>query len=306
MPWAGSARHMHKGRLLSQNPFPPGGGSAKRAAPTQWRQRRLGWGGVRSKQWRTSVYRAILILLLSIAVQVTAAQPQPVTLLVSAAADLTFALQELGPHFERHTGIKVIFNFGATGQLAQQIEQGAPVDLFAAANEAYIDRLAEQGLILPGSKMPYARGHLTLWTRADSPLRLNSLDDLLQPQVRHVAIANPSHAPYGLAAKQALQAAGLWQRLAPKLVMGENVRQTLQYAATGNVDVAIIALSLSLQHDGRWVQVPERLHRPIMQALAILKRTPHASEARQFAAFITSPYGQPIMKKYGFVLPSEN
>lgn len=250
--------------------------------------------------------RSLLILLLSIAVQVATAQPQPVTLLVSAAADLTFALQELGPHFERHTGIKVTFNFGATGQLAQQIEQGAPVDLFAAANEAYIDRLDKQGLILAGSKMPYARGHLTLWTRADSPLRLSSLDDLLQPQVQRVAIANPSHAPYGLAAKQALQAAGLWRLLKPKLVMGENVRQTLQYAATGNVDAAIIALSLSMQHDGLWVQIPERLHRPIVQTLAILKRTPYVSEARQFAAFITGPQGQPIMKKYGFVLPTED
>lgn len=249
--------------------------------------------------------RSILILLLFIAVQVAAAQPQPVTLLVSAAADLTFALQEIGPRFERHTGIKVIFNFGATGQLAQQIERGAPVDLFAAANAAYIDRLDKQGLILSGSKMPYAHGHLTLWTRAGSPLRLASLDDLLQPQVQRVAIANPSHAPYGLAAKQALQAAGLWQRLQPKLIMGENVRQTLQYAATGNVDAAIIALSLSMQHDGDWVQIPERLHQPIIQTLAILKRTPHASEARQFAAFITGPHGQPIMQKYGFVLPSE-
>lgn len=250
--------------------------------------------------------RGILLLLLSIAVQVAAAQPQRVTLLVSAAADLTFALQELGPHFERRTGIKVTFNFGSTGQLAQQIEQGAPVDLFAAANEAYIDRLDQQSLILAGSKMPYARGHLTLWTRADSPLHLSGLDDLLQPQVRRVAMANPSHAPYGLAAKQALQAAGLWQPLAPKLVLGENVRQTLQYAATGNVDAAIIALSLSLQHGGHWVPIPERLHRPIIQTLAILKRTPHAREARQFAAFITGPQGQPIMQKYGFVLPSED
>lgn len=246
-----------------------------------------------------------LLLLLTIPLHATA-QQRPVTLLVSAASDLTFAFQELGPLFERHSGIKVTFNFGATGQLAQQIERGAPVDLFAAANEAYIDRLAEQGLILDDSKMPYARGHLTLWARADSPLQLTGLDDLLQPRVRRVAIANPTHAPYGLAAKQALQAVGLWDRLEPKLVMGENVRQTLQYASTGNVDAALVALSISLQHDGRWVKIPERLHRPIVQTLAIPRGTPYAKEARQFAHFVTGPQGQPIMKKYGFVLPSED
>ena len=247
----------------------------------------------------------LLLFLLATPLQ-AAAQQQPVTLLVSAASDLTFAFQELAPLFERRTGIKVTFNFGATGPLAQQIERGAPVDLFAAANEAYIDRMVAQGLVLANSKMPYARGHLTLWTRSDSPLQLTALEDLLQPAVRRVAIANPTHAPYGLAAKQALQAAGLWQRLAPKLVMGENVRQTLQYASTGNVDAALIALSLSVQHAGRWVQISQRLHRPIIQVLAILARTPHADEARQFANFIIGPQGQPIMKKYGFVLPAED
>lgn len=250
--------------------------------------------------------RCLLLLLLAIPLPVAAAQHQPVTLLISAASDLTFAFQELAPRFEHRTGIKVTFNFGATGQLAQQIEQGAPVDLFAAANESYIDRLAAQGLILKDSKMPYARGHLTLWTRADSPLRLTGLDDLLSPRVRRVAIANPSHAPYGLAAKQALQAAGLWQRLAAKLVMGENVRQTLQYASTGNVDAALIALSLSMQYGGHWVLIPQQLYRPIVQAMAIVKRTPYVNEARQFATFVTGPHGQPIMKKYGFVLPSKD
>ena len=238
-------------------------------------------------------------------VQPSGATEQPVTLLVSAASDLTFAFRELGARFEATTGIKVIFNFGATGQLAQQIEWGAPVDLFAAANVSFIDRLVQHDLIIADSKMPYARGHLTLWRRADSALRLTGLDDLMQPQVRRVAIANPTHAPYGLAAKQALQSAGLWKRLQQKLVIGENVRQALQYASTGNVEVALIALSLSLQYNGRWLKIPEHLHRPLIQTLAILKRTAYAAEARLFAAFISGPQGQPIMKKYGFVLPSE-
>ena len=96
------------------------------------------------------------------------------------------------------------------------------------------------------------------------------------------------------------------QRLEPKLVIGENVRQTLQYASTGNVDAALIALSLSMQYEGHWVLIPEQLYRPIVQAVAILERTPYVNEARQFATFITGPHGQPIMKKYGFALPNKD
>lgn len=227
------------------------------------------------------------------------------TLLVSAASDLVFAFQEIGALFERATGTKVIFNFGSTGQLAQQIERGAPVDVFAAANIAFVDLLEKQGLIFSDTKAPYARGRLTLWTREDSLLHLTQLDELIRPEVRRIAIANPTHAPYGMAAREALQTAGLWEQLQPKLVMGENIQQALQYAATGNVDVALVALSLSVQQTGRWGLIPEALHRPLVQALAVIKRTRHEAQARQFTAFINGPQGQPIMHKYGFVLPTE-
>ncbi|MGQ4809823.1 Molybdate-binding protein ModA [Candidatus Entotheonellaceae bacterium PAL068K] len=253
---------------------------------------------------RRFIIVGLILLGLLTGPQVVAVARQDVTLLVSAASDLTFAFQELGARFEQATGTKVIFNFGATGQLAQQIERGAPVDLFAAANVAFIDLLQGQGLILADTKMPYARGHLTLWTRSDSPLRITRMADLSHPEVRRIAIANPCHAPYGMAARQALQSVDLWEPLQPKLVLGENVRQTLQYAATGNVDVAIVALSLSRQHAGRWHRIPEALHRPIIQALAVIRGTQHESSARQFAAFIIGPQGRPIMQRYGFTLPS--
>jgi molybdate transport system substrate-binding protein len=123
--------------------------------------------------------------------------------------------------------------------------------------------------------------------------------------VKSVAIANPDHAPYGVAAREALQSVGIWQTIQPKLVLGENVAETLQYAATGNVDVAIVALSLSVQREGRWKLVPEELHQPIDQALAVIKDTRHEPQARQFALFIDGPQGRPIMRKYGFVLPGE-
>ena len=167
---------------------------------------------------------------------------QPVTLTVSAASDLTYAFGEIGKQFEAETGHKVVFNFGSTGQLTQQIEQGAPVDVFAAANVSFVEDLERQGLILPNTKQMYARGRITLWTRADSPLQITTLSDLTRPEVQRIAIANPDHAPYGVAARQAMQTAGIWEAVQTKSVLGDNVRQTLQYAETGNVDAAIVAL----------------------------------------------------------------
>jgi molybdate transport system substrate-binding protein len=123
--------------------------------------------------------------------------------------------------------------------------------------------------------------------------------------VKRIGIANPEHAPYGMAAREALQAVGIWDALKDKLVLGENVRMTLQYAETGNVDVSIVALSLSVQSKGRWTLVPEELHKPLDQALAIIKSTKHEQQARAFAAFINGPQGRPVMRKYGFILPGE-
>jgi molybdate transport system substrate-binding protein len=118
--------------------------------------------------------------------------------------------------------------------------------------------------------------------------------------VTRIAIANPDHAPYGLAAKQALQSAGIWDRVQPKLVYGDNIRQTLQYAETGNVEVASVALSLSVQSKGRWTLIPEELHKPIDQALGIMKSTKNEQAARAFANFVVGPQGRAILQRYGF------
>ena len=221
-------------------------------------------------------------------------------LLVAAAADLAPAFAELGRSFEQETGIKVVFSFGSTGMLARQIEQGAPVDLFAAANVAYIEGLERQGLIIPETRALYARGRITLWTRGAGGLRLARIEDLTRPEIRRIAIANPEHAPYGMAAREALQTGGLWEILRPKLVFGENVRQALQYAASGNADVAIVALSLSLQSDGQWTLIPEELHNPLDQALAVIRGARHEQAARRFAAYINSAPGRAVMQRYGF------
>jgi molybdate transport system substrate-binding protein len=224
----------------------------------------------------------------------------PDELTVAAASDLTPAFEELGREFESATKTKVVFVFGSTGMLTRQIENGAPFDLFAAANVSYIDELDQKGLIIPDTKLIYARGRITLWTTNESPIRLQGIADLARPEVQRVAIANPDHAPYGLAAKQALQSAGVWDRVQPKLVYGDNIRQTLQYAQTGNVEVSIVALSLSVQSNGRWTLIPEELHQPIDQALAVMKTTQKEQAARAFASFINSERGKAIMKKYGF------
>jgi molybdate transport system substrate-binding protein len=229
---------------------------------------------------------------------------------VSAASDLTPAFTEIGREFERETGIRVRFNFGSTGQLAQQIERGAPVDLFAAANVSFVDQLEARGLTVPGTKALYARGRITIWVRDDPPRAPPTrIEDLAGDRYRRIAIANPEHAPYGAAAREALEAAGVWGAVAPKLVYGENVRQALQYAETGNVDAAIVALSLSIESGGRWTIVPESLHRPLDQALVVIRarRGTERDEAaaRRFAEYVNSARGRPVMRRFGFVLPGE-
>ncbi|QKD82565.1 molybdate ABC transporter substrate-binding protein [Thermoleptolyngbya sichuanensis A183] len=228
-----------------------------------------------------------------------------VTLTVSAAADLNYVFPEIGKQWEAETGHRVTFNLGSTGQLAQQIERGAPVDLFAAANRKFIEDLDEKGLIRSETKTLYGVGRILLWQRADSPLDLKTLQDLTKPEVTRVAIANPDHAPYGVAAREAMQSAGIWDAIQPKLVFGENIKQTQQYAETGNVEVAIAALSISVGKPGKWTLIPAELHQPLEQMLAVPKSAPHPELAQQFAAFINGEKGRPLMRKYGFVLPGE-
>src|SRR6059036_4109772 len=157
---------------------------------------------------------------------------EPPSLTVFAAADLTFAFKELAPRFEKATGARVTLVFGSTGTFAQQIRQGGPADVFFAADQSFVEALAAGGVLLRETRTLYAQGRIVLATaRAFGP-KLTDLRSLLDPRVRHVAIANPVHAPYGRAAEQALRRAGLWEALRPKLVYAENIRQALQYVQT--------------------------------------------------------------------------
>lgn len=222
---------------------------------------------------------------------------------VAAAADLIPAFEEIGRQFESAYKTKVVFSFGSTGLLTRQIENGAPMDVFAAASVDFIEQLEQKGLIIPGTKTVYARGRITLWAPKDSQLKIETLTDLKRAEVKRIAIANPDHAPYGMAAREALESAAVWDSVKAKLVYAENIRQTLQFAETGNVEVAIVALSLSKQTDGKWTMIPAELHKPINQGLAVIKGTNNEEAARNFASFVSGSQGQAILAKYGFEQP---
>ncbi len=222
------------------------------------------------------------------------------TLTVSAAANLIPAFEEIGQAFKAETGITVTYNFGSSGKLVQQIGQGAPADVFAAANVAYVQQLADKGLIIPVSVQNYARGRLVLWSRDPSSLP-KTISQLTDTRFERVAIANPEHAPYGMVAKTVLKNSGMWDALQPKLVFGNDVRQTLTYAQSGDVAVALVPLSLVINLDGgKYVLVPDTLHAPINQALGIVSDSAHPDAAQKFVAFVLGDAGQSILKKYGY------
>lgn len=254
------------------------------------------------------IFQLIILFVFLFTGQACAAQPitgASVELTVAAAADLQFAFTEIGMLFEQQTGHKVTFVFGSTGQLAQQIENGAPYDLFAAANVAFVNGLAQKSLVFPDSVVLYARGRVVLAVNRALGIKVVTLDDLLSDEITHIAIANPEHAPYGVAAKEALQAAGLWEQIRPKLVYGENVRQALQFIQTGDAQAGIVALSVANAPEVSWSLIDDSLHNPLDQALAVVMDSPNQEAARQLAAFINSPSGRLVMQKYGFTLPDE-
>ena len=166
-------------------------------------------------------------------------------------------------------------------------------------------RLAARGLVIPETEQPYAVGRIALVASRLSSVQIVSLEDLLQPDVRHVAIANPDHAPYGVAARQALESAGLWERLQPKVVYGENVRQALQFVQTGNAEGGIVALSIAEVPEVSYVILDESLYQPLRQLLVVVKGARQEELARRFAAFVNGPEGRPVMARYRFLLPGE-
>jgi molybdate transport system substrate-binding protein len=226
---------------------------------------------------------------------------------VAAASDLARAFPEVGAAFEKETGQKITFTFGSTGLLSKQLIEGAPFDVFAAANISYVDDVLKTGVCAADTKAVYARGHIGMWMRKESTVAPpKTLADLVDPRFVRIAIANPAHAPYGKAAQQALEKVGIWDQIKPRLVYGENIQQTLQFAQSGNVEVAIVGLALAIVADGTFVEIDPSLHAPIDQALVVCSRDPKRAEmARKFASFVNAPGGRAIMRRFGFLLPGE-
>jgi molybdate transport system substrate-binding protein len=251
---------------------------------------------------------AALALALAVTACDRAPKPSAEPLKVAAASDLAIAFKDVGAAFEAKTGKKVVFSFGSTGLLARQIAEGAPFDVFAAANVSFADDVVKRGSCLADSKALYARGRIVLWARqgGHAPKRL---EDLKDPRYAKIAIANPEHAPYGRAAKQALIKAGVWDEVSSRIVYGENIQQTLQYAQSGNAEAAIIALSLAISAGGTSADIDDGLHDPIDQALVVCKggggKADRIEAARSFASFVNSDEGRRIMRRHGFRLPGE-
>jgi len=246
--------------------------------------------------------RAILVALVAVA---CSAKPAERVVRVAAASDLTHALEELGPELTRRTGIRPIFDFGSSGLLAKQIANGAPYFLFAAANASYVDQVLASGHCDASSVRRYARGRIVVWTPSGvaAPGKLAELAD---PRFQRIAIANPEHAPYGVAAKQALEHAGLWSALQDRIVLADSVQAAMQYASTRSVDAAIVARSLAVVSDGgNSLAIDAGLHAPLDQLLVVCGTGEEAEAARELVELIASPDGREVMSSYGFVLPDD-
>ncbi len=237
------------------------------------------------------------------------AHPAPVMgaqeLTVSAAASLTNAFPEIGKSFEQqHPGTKVIFNFAASGPLLQQIAQGAPVDVFASADQKTMNQAQEKGLIVPASRKNFVSNTLVLIVPQDSKLALSGLKDLASPAVKRVAVGNPATVPVGRYAQEALTQAGLWEALQPKLIMGESVRQVLDYVSRGEVDAGFVFATDAAIAKGKVKTVAEvQGHQPIVYPVALVAASQKKALAQEFLNFLSAPESVAILSKYGFGKP---
>ncbi|HEV2576886.1 MAG TPA: molybdate ABC transporter substrate-binding protein [Acidobacteriaceae bacterium] len=221
---------------------------------------------------------------------------------LACAADLQPVMPALAARYEHATGVHLVTAFGSSATLAQQLANGAPQDVFLSADTAHAQQLVDSGIAL-GPPTPYAHGVLVLWARTDSPLQPISLNTLKDHRLTRLAIANPTHAPYGLAAQQALQHLGLYAQLQPKLAIAENIAQTAQFAESGNAQAALISLTIgSSDHFhrlGTFVRVPPDAYAPIQQSGVILKSSKQQELARQFLDWLTSSATQQQLKSFG-------
>jgi molybdate transport system substrate-binding protein len=245
----------------------------------------------------------LLLLLVGVGCQPgDAGREADAPLLVLGASDLLFAFEELVPLYEERTGERLDLVLGSTGNLTAQIRNGAPADLFFSANEAFLDDLIVAGRIDPESRRIYAVGRLAMVVPPEAILPEGPAH-LIDERFGTIAIANPEHAPYGWAAREAFRSLGIWDAIEPRLVLGENVAHALQFVRTGNADGGIVALSLVMGTEGEAVPyrvVDDGLHARMLQVAGVVVDTPHRDRAIAFLEFVLSEEGQELLERYGF------
>jgi molybdate transport system substrate-binding protein len=235
------------------------------------------------------IRRIVSLTVLALCVVVSHAQQ---TLRVAAAADLQPLLPAILGQFTAQTGIHTEASYQSSATLANFIINGAPFDLFLAADLSFPQKVIDAGLAEESAPIPYARGTLVLWTRNDTQFKNLSIDSLRDPALKSLAIANAQHAPYGRAAEAALHQLGLYDMLKPKLVIGENIAQTAQYADSGNAEMGLISLTSAvtplMKSAGHYILVPRDAYPPILQGAIVVKNSPNAQAAHKFLDFLAS------------------
>lgn len=230
---------------------------------------------------------------------------------VAAAADLSSALQEVANNYEKRAGVTVKLSFGASGALTQQIQNGAPFDVFFSADMDYPRQLIAGGLADGATLYRYAVGRLVLWVPKDSPLDVEhkGIDVLLDTSVKKISIGNPQHAPYGRAAAAALKHYGLYDKVSDRLVLGENIAQAAQFVESGNAQVGFVALAHAtapaMQGKGKFWIVPADAYPPLDQGAVVISRSPHKQDAGAFLDYMKTPEATAVLQRYGFTLPEQ-
>ena len=228
---------------------------------------------------------------------------------IAAAASIKFALQDIAEAFHQDTGRRIRISYSSSGNLTRQIQQGGPFELFISANASYIEQLYKQHKT-QGPGITFALGRLVLLTPKNSTLSLDNQLSAVKAsiqagQLQHVAIANPVHAPYGIAAREAIQKLGLWDLVQPHLVLGENAAQAAQFASSGSAQVGLISYSLALapalQIKTRFLLLPDNLHQPLQQSMVLLNQA--GDTAKLFFSFLQQDKTRSILSRYGYSAP---
>jgi molybdate transport system substrate-binding protein len=258
-------------------------------------------------RFRLLLLSGLLTIAIAASVVDRSVTAQRAPLSVAAASDLQGVMPPLVSQFERDTDVAARVSFGSSGNFFAQIQNGAPFDVFFSADVDYPKRLIASGHADADSLYEYATGHLVMWTRADSGIDVKrGLAIVTDDRVRRIAIANPQYAPYGRAAVAALQHEQLYDKVKDKLVLGENLSQTAQFAQTGNAQVGIISLSLALGpalKGGKYAEIPTTLHRAIQQAAVVVSGSKNKAAARQMLDYLRRPAAAKLLQRFGFATP---